>query len=223
MVANGRYSVGVVEVIDLKSEKNCSSLPDYPIRVTFASGALLEGSPVICGGRNGSNYDHDECYIYNASTNEWELLARIKNPRSFYASVIVNNALWITGGFYDPYGLDSSEYVFPNGTVTQGPTLTAPIRRHCIVQLLDGKMMILGGDHPNQKRIYIYDFNKDNNKVSFGPDLVNWRMHSACTVFTSKKHDGRPVVMVAGGWEVGDGTYEMLDYTKDGAVWELSE
>ena len=99
MVANGRDSKGLSKVIDLNSTNKCSPLPNYPIRVFQASGATLNDSPVICGGRDEMKDYRNECYIYNVTLNQWKLLARMNTERSKPRFVVVENALWIVGGF----------------------------------------------------------------------------------------------------------------------------
>ena len=38
----------------------------------------------------------------------------------------------------------------------------------------------------------------------------------------SEKHEGRPLLVVAGGWTDGERTSEFWDFTKPGAKWELT-
>ena len=49
MVAGGDTSL--VEVIDTRSEKKCQALPPIPISIEDAFGALIDGKPLICGGK----------------------------------------------------------------------------------------------------------------------------------------------------------------------------
>ena len=52
------------EVIDLQITNNrCSKLESYPTPVTLASGGLLNGKPVICGGQSRSKQTFSHCYI----------------------------------------------------------------------------------------------------------------------------------------------------------------
>ena len=52
------------EVIDLQITNNrCSKLESYPTSVTLASGGLLNGKPVICGGQSRNKHTFSDCYI----------------------------------------------------------------------------------------------------------------------------------------------------------------
>jgi hypothetical protein len=57
------------------------------------------------------------------------------------------------------------------------------------------------------------------NEYSFTkqPSLLYHRVHFACTIFTSPKHDFRPVVLAAGGWT--EGRAEIWDYTVASSSW----
>ena len=55
MVAGG--DTNLVEVIDTKSEKKCQALPSVPKSILLdAFGALIDGKPLICGGRDEDFY-----------------------------------------------------------------------------------------------------------------------------------------------------------------------
>ena len=59
--------------------------------------------------------------------------------------------------------------------------------------------------------------------------LIHDRRQHACTIFYSPVHDGRPVVIVAGGLgltnqpEFVSDKAEIWDYTIDGSKWEKSK
>ena len=104
----------------------------------------------------------------------------------------------------------------------------------CAVQLLTsdgtpGNVLFLGGnqggsqgsaDHVSRKKVEMLDINTntitDHSVMNFGHSL------SACTVFFSPKHEGRPVVYVGGGEFNTDYKNELLDYTMT-TTWEERE
>ena len=153
----------------------------------------------------------------------------LQEARSRHASVVMDNKLWITGGNGDGDAYESTEFVLSNGKVEQGPDLPYKMFAHCMVKLMDGKVMLIGG-YTKEKgwqkwqlpreddRVLIYDPQKNTFKQS---SKLNYRrfLH-ACAVFHSPKHGGRPIVMAAGG--VADQSAEVLDYTRDSAKWEDS-
>ena len=54
------------EVVDIrKNSSYCRSLPDYPLQAQYASGGILNGEPLICGGIVGceGNNATNEGYV----------------------------------------------------------------------------------------------------------------------------------------------------------------
>ena len=179
-----------------------------------ASGGVINGSPIICGGYklNGFPAVESSCYSHDKGLNVWKQHATMNQARYSHASVVLDKSLWITGGAYQAgNGLDifkSSEFVHGDGTVTSGPDLPKARYWHCMVTLDDGKVMILGG-HPTPNDVLVFD--PSNNGFTTGPSLKEQRHSSACTLFYSPLHDNRPVVLAAGGQY--QSTAEIYDYT----------
>ena len=225
LVAAGRNTLA--QVIDLKSNNTCTNLQEFPIAISYASGGVIDGSPMICGGygkasRYGSDQDQNKCYAYDKSSQAWKCHAYLKRRRRLHSSVVMNGALWVLGGYNDRQSLDTTEYIHANGTVVAGPNLPAAIHGHCSVTLHDGKIMIMGG--------YLYFaintvqiFSPKNNSFIQGPSMINRRYKLACALFYSPMHDNRPVVLSAGGSAEEEETAEVLDYTTANAVWQESK
>ena len=115
----------------------------------------------------------------------------------------------------------NTEYIYPNGTVAEGPTMPFGRQYHCSVTLHDGKVMIIGGFSEQTSFLRsVIVFDPKNNSFTTGPSLLYGRFEHACALFSSAKHGGRPVVMSAGGRQV---TTEILDYTASNARWEQSK
>ena len=213
------------QVVDMSSTESCSNLDSYPLKLSDATGGLVNGDPLICGGRIGSSfvfYIQSSCYKYERSSNEWTLIANMNNKRVFHSSALTTKGIFITGGNNENNDrLDSTEYVSTDGVVTDGPKLPAARSHHCMVTLHDGKVMIIGGDpSPNDKNVIIFD--PEDNTFDNGPDLNYNRDNAGCTIFRSPMHNNRNVVLTAGGG--GQSTAEILDYTNPNAnAWEESK
>ena len=55
------------QIVNLSNKTStCNSFPDYPIAMSSATGAIVSGQPIICGGWSGSA--HSECYKYSKGT-----------------------------------------------------------------------------------------------------------------------------------------------------------
>ena len=76
--------------------------------------------------------------------------------------------------------------------------------------LHNGKVMILGGDFPSSLTRTVIIMDPADNSFTTGPALRYGRRGGACTLFKSPLHNGRPVVLAAGG---DDETAEVYDYT----------
>ena len=105
------------------------------------------------------------------------------------------------------------------GEVSRGVDLPDGRHGHCMVNLPDGRIMILGGSWTHEKEVLIFDPN--TNTFSNGTSMLFERVGAGCVVFKSSIHDNRDVVLIVGGG--GENTAEVYDYTTAGSVWEESK
>merc|ERR1719278_170483 len=128
----------------------------------------------------------------------------------------MKDALFISGGYDGNSNLASTEFIHADGSVTSGPSLPVARYGHCMVTLHDSKVIIIGGN-PSNKNVLVYDPDKTDNSYTTGPSTSYQRTMPACTLFNSDLHNGRPVVLAAGGWN--QATAEVYDYTNSNQ-WE---
>ena len=128
----GLLETGVCEVINMKDATSlCVNLPPYPYALRLSTGHVVDSVPIIAGGYNGGykSYVHK----HDRETNSWISLGNMAKPRNQFASVPLNGALWVLGGYTptDSYmtWTKSTELIFPNGTIIGGPDLPAPRAR----------------------------------------------------------------------------------------------
>ena len=150
-------------------------------------------------------------------TDTWKLHATMFANRSSHASVSMNGVVWITGGYRSR---NSTEFVYGNGSVIKGPDLPIDKWGHCMVDLEDGRAIILGGDQ-NENDVLIY--RSSDNSFESGPPLLFGRRFPACTLFRSPLHEGRQVVLVVGGKSDGEVSAEVLDFTNTSSKWIQSK
>jgi hypothetical protein len=198
--------------------RSCSNLQNYPIAMSYATGAIVSGHPMICGGWSGSR--HSECYHHNKASNSWTFLSKMTTKRSYSASVPVNGKLLVLGG-YDGDRLATTEYISPSGDASQpGPDLPAPRDEHCAVKLSNGQVMLLGGKpYENHKSAIIFHPETETFDQSLPPMLYD-RYEFGCASFYSPLHDNREVVIAVGGFY--QATAEILDYSQPNANWTES-
>ena len=134
----------------------------------------------------------------------------------------MKNALFITGGVDGSYNhIATTEYIYANGTVQSGPNLPEARSGHCSVTLHDGKVMILGADSPSSLRRNVIIMDPGDNSFATRPSMRYKRQFAACTLFYSPLHNGRPVVLAAGG-RSRQATAEVYDYTTLANQWQTS-
>ena len=210
------------QLVDLSSTKTCGNLADYPLGIHDATGALVSGKPVICGGESGNhshNFYHKECYLYNKSSNTWNFLTNMTKEKSQIASVPFKGELFVTGGINADLGsLSTTEFISLEGKVRPGPDLPSPRDSHCMVVLPEGKVMIIGGGTKEQRKtVMMFEPDSHERFDKSIPSLTNEAYDAGCAVFKSAMHNYRPVVLSVGGQE---GSFaEVYDYTKSNSTW----
>ena len=110
---NGVYS----EVIDVNnSNVTCeTSLPDFPLGIAYATGGLLMGRPLICGGE--SNYSR--CYFLDNLD-----FIDLSQPRIGSDGIVLNETMFFIIGGARNFTDNSTELVdVISGITKQGPDM----------------------------------------------------------------------------------------------------
>ena len=78
-------------------------------RVDFATGGLLQNSPIVCGGRDDTYSISQDCVVIGQPEMEMKMIEK----RSYAASVALDqNTLWIVGGEGERcHDLRSTEFI----------------------------------------------------------------------------------------------------------------
>ena len=151
----------------------------------------------------------------------WSRLTTLYTARYDHASVELNGGLWVTGGLDGRNRLSSTEMVHGDGSVVHGAAIPSKRYGHCMVDLLDGRIMLIGG-YPTFNEVWFYYLS--SGSFVRGPSLKQGRYGHACTVFRSPMYHKRYCVLVAGGWYLDElRTVEVLDFSTPSAVWTESE
>jgi hypothetical protein len=198
------------EVIDLVDASNiCQDLEDYPIQVSGAVGGLLnQVDPLVCGGYPDTNV----CYVVNQPGQSSEML----EERRYSASLTLNSThLWITGGYnYGNGYLQTSEFVSIGQAAVKGPDLPYAVYGHCLVGVNSSTALLCGGSNSGGDLNECHYMDLEDHSWSQGPSMMTKRRRHSCGIFKSAAHQGRNVVIAAGGFNgaVLD-SVEMLDPT----------
>ena len=134
------------EVVDMNENSSyCRSLPEAkPLQAQYASGGILNGQPLICGGivaLEESNNNTKECYVYNATSLTWSLFANMNHKRYGASGITLHDNRFLIMGGSNANG--TSEYILSNGSVEAGPNTPHGLDWHCLVRLDDGKVIII--------------------------------------------------------------------------------
>jgi hypothetical protein len=194
------------EVIDLEDASNiCQNLEDYPIQVRGAVGGLLiQGDPLVCGGHPFTHV----CHVVNQPGQSSEML----EERYYSASLTLNSShLWITGGYnYNGNGkLQTSEFVSFGQPSVKGPDLPYSVQRHCLVRVNSSTALLCGG-YNDQYLNECHYMDLEDHSWSQGPSMMTKRRSHSCGIFKSAAHQGRNMVIAAGGYNSAGG-YNYLD------------
>jgi hypothetical protein len=196
------------EVIDLEDASNiCQNLEDYPIGVYGSVGGFLnQGDPLVCGGYPATNV----CHVVNEPGQSSEML----EERYRSASLTLNSShLWITGGYNGNDFLQTSEFVSIGQPSVQGPDLPYAVYRHCLVEVNSSTALLCGG-YNGQFLNECHYMDLEDHSWSQGPSMMTNRRSHSCGIFKSAAHQGRNIVIAAGGYN-GDylDSVELLDPT----------
>ena len=126
--------------------------------------------------------------------------------------------------------MKTTEIIFPNGHVANGPVDLPETRAgHCLLEN-SGTVISIGGYDPTNHTSYtstVWMFDANNNfSLTVGPSMKHTRNHHACGIFQSSAHSGRPLVVAAGGRgteEITPCTSEFWDFTMPGSEWQVSK
>ena len=196
------------EVIDLKhANSKCESFisSDNLTITSGAVGGIINGSPVICGGRNLNGYAEQNCTIFRKEGNtNFEMFEK----RVAASSVVLNQTtLWIVGGIDPTASMHNSTEFITGESSVKGPSLPFFIKNHCMVKINETAIYIIGGvlnislnDTAWIKRLsnktWIINPEKDF-QMTEGPELTVPRSGHSCGKFRT---NGKFIIVVAGGY-----------------------
>jgi hypothetical protein len=206
------------EVIDLDDSSNhCQVLEDYPIAVEAAVGGFLnQGDPLVCGGKPYTWFPWytatNVCNVVNQPVQSSEMLEERYNS----ASLTLNSShLWVTGGYNGNAYLQTSEFVSIGQPSVKGPDLPYAVYKHCLVVVNSSTALLCGGENNggnNLNECHYMDL--EDYSWSQGPSMMTKRRLHSCGIFKSAAHQGRNIVIAAGGINSGYlDSVEMLDPT----------
>ena len=208
LVATGYYwetrdIVSQSEVLEVTNEGGhpCHNWVD--MKVSSATGGLLNNTPLICGGESFTRISNT-CYSLkeNAVMVEAQMLANRTNA----ASIVYNeNFIWITGGVgnWELSLIHSSSEFIQTGknNSVAGSNLPRPLYWHAMVVVEEDLTMVIGGlslyDTEDSNVTYYYDHH--SQEWTSGPLLITGRYGHAA-FFVTDEVLNENMILVAGGF-----------------------
>ena len=185
-----------VEAFNWKTKEQCR-LNDLPLGVRIHSSAILEGTPIICGGFS-VELAISSCFKYDPEADSWEPTAGlVVGAAAGTSSVQVPNQGWFIFGGDGNTLTRSQRLQQPDGLWELGPDLhqSKSVTGTCIVQMNITHSVFLGGSVDPRGIVLLnwrtMTFTKKEEK------LINPRWKSACALLTA--NNGDPLIAVAGG------------------------
>ena len=216
MITTGepRYSATKTEILDVVSGETCADLADFPLPNHEPVGANLNGTPVVCGGKNYPTY-HQTCY--KLTTSGWQIFASMKEKRAAAAGVIYQNKFHVFGGTsYDGIShitSQTSELISIDGEVEYGPELPDKVERHAITSINSSVSILIGGvTSVTGFSPLTWYFNHETNIFSDGPNLLEGRYEHASATCVDKVTKAK-IPIVTGGNHFTNGQHG-LDSTE---------
>ena len=196
-----------IELINLNG--SCiTSFGNYSMPLEGATGVFVKDMVLVCGGSNPEDYQ-DECHTLHKGKTNFEFYKKLQEKRTLASSTVVQENMWITGGFNETNSfLKSTEFIRPQHSYTilnytQNIDLPVPIRNHVILNLNETTSILLGGFLSYGFSDYTYFFNHVSNTWIIGPQMLNRRWdHTAGLI--KDKGNGKEHIVVVGGHNHGE-------------------
>ena len=160
------------EVVDVANGATCSDLAVFPVELSEAVGANLDGTPVVCGGYVPSIGHLDKCYRF--ANGVWEEFGSMMEKRYAAAGVIYNKKLHVFGGGSGGLTLHTSETINIDGEVSDGPDLPTGVRFHAMTSINNTVSLLSGGwlTNANSASAQTWYYNHETETFTSGPDLM---------------------------------------------------
>ena len=185
------------EIVDVANGLTCSDLAEFPVELSYAVGANLGGTPVVCGGYGDSIGDSDKCFRLTSGI--WEEFTIMKKERGYAAAVMHNDKLHVFGG-WDGSILQTSETINVDGEVNYGPDLPTAVRRHAMTKINDTVSLLSGGEtNTNTYSAQTWYYNHVTEAFTSGPDLLEGRNDHGSAMNVDKVTKAK-IVVITGGW-----------------------
>ena len=193
------------EIVDVVNGETCSDLAKFPVPLSNAVGANLNGTPIVCGGFDAFQIAFSEkCYRFTNSG--WEKFTSMKETRIQAAGVMNNKKLHVFGGRNDQWEyiyLKTSETINVDGGVGVGPDLPRGIHAHAMTAINGTVSFLSGGQLDKWTNANYYSdktwyYNHESESFTSGPNLLEARQYHRSATIIDKVTKVK-ITVVSGG------------------------
>ena len=186
--------------LSIKGGSNCKDWAELPKNVVAATGGVIQGKAIVCGGYNYDLSESvNECYSLNGKTATF--ITQMSAKRYYAASLVIDKTkLWVTGGWSSDTGnkLASSEYITIEGS-EPGPELPIAIDSHALVAIDNTLSLLIGGRKNEMTPIQTtHYFDHQAHNWIQGPDMMQARMEHAAGIVTDEVTTEKLVIVTGG-------------------------
>lgn len=211
------------EMYDFSSNQVCWTDAVLPTEIEEMVSDFVFGDAYVCGAGQSGPGNGDVCYVYNWRNHEWQTISKMIDNRNGAAAEVIRvdgqDRFWMITGGRGPLFLDTSELLTEDRMWLEGPDLPEPVIRHCLVQINDCEVALIGGHRFDQgsysNRIDIYNF--ETRSWRLGPSLIRGRVEHVCARIRDVRTHNQLVVIACGTALDGTGAPEP---TEDVEVWD---
>jgi hypothetical protein len=144
---------------------------------------VLDGKIYFLGGYNGSNVNTVE--RYDPLHNSWETLNSISLTLSGFGSAILNDRIWLIGGWDLSNNFQTVNVIDPtNLTLTNGLSLPFSLRASTAISI-DDKIFLIGG-YANQTSDSVLCYDSNSNSWNFKSSMPTARYKTKLVLFENK-------------------------------------
>ena len=185
----------------------CQNMAPFAKYTYRATGALVDGKPLICSGSDGGY--SDECYMITKSSTSF--ISKMNTKTENAASVVVNNnILWVLGG-YDGSYLSSTEYIQIGIGSSTGPELPLAVAGHAMVALNQSTFMLIGGDFFGSYLSKTFYYQESNQDWIPGPEMDQARYWHAAGLGIDTATSEQYIAVTGGYAGYYDGSHHYLE------------
>ena len=209
-------------LLDLKNpDFECKEPPKFPYKYFAGGFAIIDGSPMYCGGIGGDPNVSKQCYILQSR--KW-IQTGVEMDSPGYSvgrgNVVINNRLLISGG-NNAVGRKPSNELISTTEKIDLPDFPQNLWLHCNVLLNNTHLLTTGGTKGrdcDSKKTFI--LNLETKIWTDGPEMLENRCNHGCPKV--KVGDDQEFVIIYGGDQESNGAVssEYLNVLDIGSGWK---